>query len=215
MQNFITVLGIVIKQEPVGEFDRKIVLLTKEKGKITAYARGSRRQNNHLMAATNVFAFGEFKLFVNRNSYTLTDAEIKNYFEGMRSDPESSFYGMYFLEITDYYCRDGIEDFQMLKLLYQSLTALLSPDFEKDFVRTLFEVKAIMINGEFSGIPDKDETLDGTKACLRFLYDAAPEKIFSFRLSEKAYEELKGLSKFNRENAGWKQFKSLEMIEGI
>lgn len=33
MQNFIVVLGLVLKAEPIGEYDRRVVLLTREKEK--------------------------------------------------------------------------------------------------------------------------------------------------------------------------------------
>ena len=38
MQDYIWVTGIILKQSPVGEYDRRISLLTKEKGKVAAFA---------------------------------------------------------------------------------------------------------------------------------------------------------------------------------
>jgi len=116
MQNLVTVLGIIIRTEPIGEFDRRLVLLTREKGKITVFARGARRQNNRFLATTTPFCFGEFKLFAGQNSYSLSEANITNYFEGVRSDFELAFYGMYFLEMADYYARENSDEKQLLKL---------------------------------------------------------------------------------------------------
>ena len=93
--------GMVIKTLPVGEYDRHVTILTKERGKITAFAKGARRPNSRLVAATNPFSFGEFKLYVGKNSYTVLDASISNYFEELRNDFIAAYYGMYFLELTD------------------------------------------------------------------------------------------------------------------
>ena len=62
MADQIKVMGMVISSAPIGEHDKRIVLLTKEKGKISAFARGARRPGNHLMAASESFAFGSFYL---------------------------------------------------------------------------------------------------------------------------------------------------------
>ena len=76
MQEYITVTGIVLKQTPVGEYDRHISLLTKERGKVSAFARGARKPGGRLAAATGPFCFGSFKLYQGRSAYTLAEAEI-------------------------------------------------------------------------------------------------------------------------------------------
>ena len=37
MQEYIQITGMVLKAEPMGEYDRRVVILTKEKGKISAF----------------------------------------------------------------------------------------------------------------------------------------------------------------------------------
>ena len=70
--NDLTVTGIVLKAEPIGEYDRRVVLLTKEKGKISVFARGALRPNNRFVASTNPFVFGNFELYAGPNSYSLS-----------------------------------------------------------------------------------------------------------------------------------------------
>lgn len=60
MADQIKVRGMVISSSPIGENDKRVVMLTKEKGKISAFVRGARRPGNHLMAASDSFPSAYF-----------------------------------------------------------------------------------------------------------------------------------------------------------
>lgn len=108
----------------MGEYDRVVSILTKERGKISAFAQESQKTGEPSGCATNPFSFGCFKLYEGKNSYTIAEADIQNYFEGLRTDYVGAYYGMYFTEVTEYYTRENNDEKEMLKLLYQSLRAL-------------------------------------------------------------------------------------------
>ena len=120
MQDRIKVLGIVLKAEPIGEYDRRVVILTREKGKISAFARGARKPTSAFLAPTSPFTFGTFELYAGRNSYSVCDISADCYFEELRQDFEGAYYGMYFLELADYCTRENNDEREVLKLLYQS-----------------------------------------------------------------------------------------------
>lgn len=146
--NQIVLTGMVLSTTPVGEYDRRVVILTKEQGKISAFARGARKPNSPLVGAVNPFSFGEFTVYAGRNSYTIQTAKISNYFSELREDMIGAYYGFYFLEFANYYAKEANDEREMLKLLYQTLRALCNPNIPDQLIRYIFELRALCINGE-------------------------------------------------------------------
>ena len=146
--NQIVLTGMVLSTMPIGEYDRRVVILTKEQGKISAFARGARRPNSPLVGAVNPLAFGEFTMYEGRTSYTIQSVSITNYFAELREDVVGAYYGFYFLEVADYYAKEYTDEREMLKLLYQSMRALINPHIPNRLVRRIFELKALTVNGQ-------------------------------------------------------------------
>lgn len=149
MVETITVMGMVISSMAISEYDKRLVILTKELGKITAFARGARKPTSPFLAGSQPMAFGEFTMYRGRNSYTVTGIKINEYFSNTMSDVDSMYMGMYFLEFADYYGREGIDAGESLKLLYLSMKALNGNIISKELIRCIFELKMLVINGEY------------------------------------------------------------------
>jgi len=194
MTDLTIVKGLIIKVEPIGEYDRRIVMLTDDRGKISAFAKGARRTNSKLVAGTNMFSFAEFGLYNGRNSYSVNDVKVINYFSFLREDFVSAYYGMYFAEIADYYCRENLDDKDMLTLLYQSLRALESDKFDNMLVKAVYEIKAVMLQGEFR-VRDNARYSDDTLYTLEHIARTGPAAMYKFNVSDKVLEELTEIGK--------------------
>ncbi|MBQ9827163.1 MAG: DNA repair protein RecO [Lachnospiraceae bacterium] len=219
MVDKITVRGMVLSQSPMGEYDKRIVLLTDTAGRISAFARGARRQGSGFMGKTEVFSFGTFTLYPGRNSYTLTGAEVENYFTGIREDLELSVYGMYFLEFASYYAREGQDETETLKLLYASLLALQKRKMAPALIRRAYELKLMTVNGEAPDVTacarcgndagnmylsfkdrgvlcadcrtEGDLRLSGSALyAMRYIASQPVERLFRFTVSDEVQEQL-------------------------
>ena len=212
MQDLCSVTGLILKAEPFGEYDRRVVMLTRERGKIAAFAKGARRQGSRLLASTNPFCFGEFRLDEGRTSYSISEASIQNYFAPLRDDFENACYGMYFLEVMDYYTRENNDEKEMLKLLYQSLRALCHKNLDNRLVRYIFEIKALALNGEYPGLPKDKSYEESTAYAAAFIVGTPVEKLYTFKVTEKVLKELQEITDEFRKRFIDRNFKSLEIL---
>ena len=212
MQEQIRDKGIIIKAEPIGEYDRRVVILTENRGKISAFARGARRPNSKFVASTNPFVFGNISLFAGRNSYTLTDMEAVEYFDSLRLDFDKSMYCMYFLELAYYYTRENNDDRDMLKLLFVSLKALSRGLIDNRLIRAIFELRAVAVNGEFPGLElrSMSETAEYT---IKYIISADFAKLYSFTLKDEVMNEVINYSALVVDKMIHHSFNSLLLLE--
>lgn len=211
MRETVNLTGMVIKATPVGEYDRRLVILTRERGKITAFARGAKRPGNMLMAVSRPFVFGTFVLYEGREAYNLQSAEVANYFSELSGNVEGACYGSYFLELADYYGRENIDGSEMLLLLYQSLRALLKPALPNTLVQLVFELRVMVANGEYTERPPIPCS-DSAVYAWEYIIAAPLEKLYTFVLKEPVQQELKKAVDYNKKRFLDREFHSLEIL---
>ncbi|MCR5108574.1 MAG: DNA repair protein RecO [Lachnospiraceae bacterium] len=215
MRDYILVTGMILEASPVNDYDKRLVILTTDRGKITVFARGAKRQNSKLMASTDPFCFGDFKVSEGKSAYNLYDVEIKYYFEELRKDFEGAYLGMYFLEYASWYSRENSDDKELLKLLFQAVRALIKEDIDNRLVRAVYEIKILVVNGEFPGIPKNRELLYATRYTVDHIVSTPVNKVFSFRVSDKVLTELTELADDLRRRTCDRHFKTLDTLNSL
>ena len=148
MADVVSVTGFILSSMPVGDYDRRVVILSRELGKIAAFAKGARRPNSHLIGVTRPFIFGTFEVYRGRDSYTIQKANVTNYFEELVSDLDGVLYGYYFAELAEYYGRENLDAADMINLLYVAFKALVNKSLPNELVRYIYEIRLIAVNGE-------------------------------------------------------------------
>lgn len=216
MSALVPMTGIVLSSQPIGEYDRRLVILTKERGKIAVFARGVRRPTSCLLGATRNFAFGTFLVYEGRTSYNLQSADIKNYFEDVFTDYDITMYACYFAELADYYGREGIGAKDDINLLYAALSALTDERLDMRIIRSVYEIRLVSGAGECPPLEeifsDPERLPVGAIKAYNYSLTAPLERVFKFTLSE---ETIPGLSQIGYriiDHAVDKKLKTKEML---
>lgn len=239
------VTGIVLYGSDLKEYDRRLVILTKERGKITVFANGARRMNSRFLAATRSYAMGSFTVRPGRDSYTLIKAEITERFSELEADIEKLCYAAYFCEFMSYYTREGDFCVNHLNLLYTALKALIAGHQSLSLIKNIYELRLMALegqglyadhcvmcgaknapfyHGEKGGMLCDDcakKTPGGRRLSetviytLSYIAASSFEKLFSFNLREEAEAELSAVVEDFRGRYVGRQFNSLEILKGL
>lgn len=207
------VTGMVLSSVPAGEYDRRVEILTRERGRISGFAQGARRPGSPVMAAAQPFVFGTFVISEGRTANKIREARVDNFFAGLRKDVSGSLYGTYFMEVLQYVTRENNDETALLMLAYQTLRALESDAFDNRLVRAVFEIKTIMIEGEYPGPRRGSQYLDATLYTLDFLFRTAPSRVYTFSVKPEVLEELGSYARWLCKKTWDHRFQSLEILE--
>lgn len=160
MTSELTVKGIVLACVPQGEYGKRIVILSDTLGKITVFASGAAKQTSKIIGAVRPMTAAEFTLGEGRGAKSIHGISVMDAFDEISTDPETAFYGMYFLELADYFGAEGMaeEDAkQMLNLLFLALTALRKKELSPETIRRMFELRMLVHEGLYTEASGTDD----------------------------------------------------------
>ena len=191
----VTAKGIVLASSPQGEYGRRLTVLTDRFGKITVFAQSAAKPKSHLLGLTRPLTCAEFLLSRGKNAWNLHGAKLIASFAGLTADFERSCYGMYVLELLSLFSQEGMEEEEAKKLLnltYLGLTALndgryknlLSEQEANELIRSLFELRLLVIEGEYTELP-LHPVPDMAAALWQHAAGARLSELFSEDLPEK------------------------------
>lgn len=138
--------GLVLRVRVLGEADRLVTLLTVERGKFEAVARGARKIKSKLAAGVDLFNRGAYTFHRGRTWPLITGQETLERFNSFREDPGLYPYGLYLSELTDRLVAGEQACADLYMLLLEGWRAL---DSKKDRFLTCraFELKLAFYSG--------------------------------------------------------------------
>ena len=210
--NIIKLNGIIIKETDYKEFDKLLTILTKEKGKINAYAFNIRKSNSRSIGKARLFTLATFELVESKDGFSLQNVILKEDFDDLAKDYDNLCYASYFIELADYFSYENIDSSDVIDLLYFAIKALIKGVVDKKLIRRVYELKMLKYQGEYKdsdSLLDKNETL---KFTWDFVITSLPQKLFTFRLSDDIFKKFESEVDIEMRDKVNRKFKSLSMI---
>jgi len=89
----------VLKTQDFKENDKLLWLFTEKLGKVTAIAKGAKKNKSKFFSSTQNFCFGEYVLYKGKNLYNINEVDIIDSFQGLLKDLDTIAYSSYFCEL--------------------------------------------------------------------------------------------------------------------
>ena len=140
--------ALVLREVSYKESDRILTLLTQERGKLSANARGSRKKGSAIAAGTQLLCWSELVLSETRGRWSVKEAAVERQFRGMRAELERFALGCYFAEAAQVLALEELPTPELLSLTLNSLHVLdKKPELPLALVKTVFEWRCMCASG--------------------------------------------------------------------
>lgn len=242
---FINTTGLVLRETAYKDSSKMLTVLTGGEGKLSVAAKGARRKNSKLAAATQLLVFSEMTLLSARERWTLTEARSIEQFIGLRADIALLSLGSYFAELAETVADEDSPNNELLPLCLNALFALSEGMKKPEHIKPAFELRLMGIAGfaplvtHCAECGEKEpgrafldmaggvircgnhartgdmELSRGALNAMRYIIGCDPKKIFSFSLGGAALRELAGASENYLLTHLERSFRTLDFYKGI
>ncbi len=138
--------AIVLGHSEYGEADRILKLFTREKGRISAIAKGVRKIRSRKAGHLEPFTLANLMLAKGRNLDIVTQAETVNAFMGLKDDLESLAVASYIIEVLERFTFQEGKNLGIFRLLVNTLTRLETHEFTEVVVH-YYEMRLLDLLG--------------------------------------------------------------------
>lgn len=143
----LTTDALVIRVRNMDETDRLLVLLTADRGLITAYARGARKWKGATASATELLSYSHFVLFQNRDRTYVDKAELNHLFFGLRQNMEALSLATYFCQLLTELVPEEERGNGPLRLILNALSLLDGGKMDRPQLKAIFELRLLTMAG--------------------------------------------------------------------
>ncbi len=116
--------AIILKRTDIGEADRLLTLLTPDRGKLRAVAKGARKPSSRKSGHVELFAHSSLLIARGRQLDIVTQADTLDAFIPLRDDLERLGYAYYLAELVDKFSEEGTENQALFDLILHALRRL-------------------------------------------------------------------------------------------
>ena len=142
-----TTQGLIIKSTNIGESDRVVVVLTRDRGVLSAFVSGARKPKSKNSAATSLLSYSSLTLTQTKDAYRITESEVVEAFFDLSEDIMRLSLAQYICELCLATVPESVESEDFLRLTLNSLHFIAKDKMDLYAVKALTELRLMSIAG--------------------------------------------------------------------
>ena len=144
---YIKTEAIVLREVELGEADKLLDLLSKDRGLLTVRARNVRRGNSPIKSACQLLTLSEYTIKDYRGKLSVQEAQPIEQFRQLRDNIELLALGSYFAQATGAVAQEDAPNPELIALLCNALYALGKLQKPQSLVKAAFELRLACLAG--------------------------------------------------------------------
>jgi DNA repair protein RecO (recombination protein O) len=137
----------VLRENSYKDSGKILTVLTSTLGKLTVSARGTKRRGSRTAPCTQPLAFSDMTLLRNRDRWTLTEAQGREFFPGLSRDLAPLALGTYFAELLEAVSDEDSPGDEILPLGLNALYAVSEGKRPERLIKAAFELRLMCLAG--------------------------------------------------------------------
>ncbi len=139
--------GLVVREKYVGDTDRLVTVLTREKGILRAFVRQPKHAGGGRLSATRLFTYSRFSIFEGRDSYIIDDAQPLEVFFDLRKEIGRLSLAQYFCELAIELAPQDSPAEEYLRLLLNAMYFLQKGTHSAASLKAAVEMRMMSLSG--------------------------------------------------------------------
>lgn len=139
--------GVILRETPIGDYDKIMTVLTAEHGKISVFAKGAKRLKSPLFTPTQLYSYAEMTLYKSQTIYYIRSGTLLENFYHMRDTLDGTALAGY---ISDAACDIALEEQpegKLLRLVLNCFYAIARKIKPLNQIKAVFELRAVAESG--------------------------------------------------------------------
>lgn len=170
-----TVKGLILRETPIGDYDKIMTVLTAEHGKISVFARGAKRLKSPLFTPTQLFSYSEMTLYRSASTYYIRQGALVESFYHIRDTLEGAALAGYLADVAADVSQEEQKEEALLRLLLNCFYAIAGKIKPPEQIKAVFELRAA---AEAGFRPDLVACAGCGKAALETYYFDVSDGVF-------------------------------------